>query len=231
MASTDTSLTPNTARSRPPRSTPGPPAEVWFWCILPKAKKGRGEHRTLTDHVQYEGWQNIWTRRPPAPGRYRIEFRDARRAIVRVEYVNVPDPRSGAVPYFTHGRIRCPQRKIPPASPAWEAKTPFPAAPSNRSTPTRLTQPRRSTTATSATTYPPLRPPGAAPAGMLWRLRRNHAWEPFDQRQAIPENYHRLWLPPDQVILVYSATGIWPGYTLGNLQGGLPCLVPQNARS
>jgi hypothetical protein len=128
MASTDTSLTPNTARSRPPRSTPGPPAEVWFWCILPKAKKGRGEHRTLTDNVQYDGWQNIWTRRPPAPGRYRIEFRDARRAIVRVEYVNVPDPRSGAVPYFTHGRIRRPQRKIPPASPAWEAEGATPGA-------------------------------------------------------------------------------------------------------
>lgn len=231
MASTDTSLPPKAARSRPPRPAPGPPTEVWFWRILPKAKKGRGEHRTLTDNVQYDGWENIWRRRPPAPGRYRMEFRDARRAIVRVEYVNVPDPRSGESPYFTKGRARRQQRKIPPASPAWEAKAP-PAAPPSRSTPARSAQPARTANATSASTYPPLRPPGATPAGMIWRLRKNHDWEPFDRNLAIPQHYYRLWLATSrEVVLVYSETGTWPGYVSGQLKGGLPCLVPQDARS
>jgi len=139
--------------------------------------------------------------------------------------VNVPDPRSGEAPYFTEGRARRPQRTVPPASPAWQPKAPAPAASSGRSTPARTA------TAPAATTYPPLRPPGAAPAGMLWRLRKNHAWEHFDRRQAIPESYHRLWLLPGQVILVYSATGTWPGYVPGKLQDGLPCLVPQGTRS
>lgn len=202
---------------------------MWFWRILPK--KGRGEHRILADNVQYDGWQNIWTRRPPAPGRYRMEYRDARRAIVRVEYVNVPDPRTGEKPYFTEGRARRPQRKIPPASPAWEPKAP-PPAPSNRSTPARSTQPGRTATATSAATYPPLRSPGPTPEGMIWRFRKNRTWQAFDRNLAIPDHYYRLWLPPGQVVLVYTENGTWPGYVPGHLKGGAPCLVPpQDTRS
>lgn len=223
MTSASTSVAATSPPPRRKRPPPGPPAEVWFWRVLPK--KGRGEHRTLADNVQYDGWEHIWTRRPPAPGRYRMEYRDARRAIVRVRYVNVPDPRTGEAPYFTEGRARRPQRTVPPASPAWQPKAPPPAASSGRSTPARTA------TAPAATTYPPLRPPSAAPAGMLWRLRKNHTWEHFDRRQAIPESYHRLWLLPGQVILVYSATGTWPGYVPGKLQDGLPCLVPQGTRS
>ena len=230
MTSATTSVAANSPPPRRQRPPPGPPAEVWFWRIL--REKGRGEHRILADNVQYDGWQNIWTRRPPAPGRYRMEYRDARRAIVRVEYVNVPDPRSGEKPYFTEGRARRPQRKIPPASPAWEPKAPPPAPPSNRSTPARSTQPGRTATATSAATYLPLRSPGPAPEGMIWRFRRNHTWQSLDRNLAIPEHYYRLWLATSrEVVLVYSETGTWPGYVPGQLKGGVPCLFPQATRS
>ena len=72
MTSASTSvaaISPPPRRKRPP---PGPPAEVWFWRVLPK--KGRGEHRTLADNVQYDSWELIWERRPLAPGRYRYRY-------------------------------------------------------------------------------------------------------------------------------------------------------------
>lgn len=186
--------------------------EVWFWRILPK--KGRGEHRTLADHVQHEGWQELARHRPLGQGRYRVEFRDARRAIVEVRYMNVPDPRSGEPAYFTQGRYRRPQRKVPPARPAWEPRV---APPSPASRP--------------ATAAPTLRPPGAAPEGMIWRRRQNGTWEPFDRKRAIPENYHRLWLAdPRTFVLVYSPQGTWPGYVRTTDKNGMPYLVSQTPR-
>jgi hypothetical protein len=178
--------------------------------VLPK--KGRGEHRTLTDNVQYDGWELIWERRPLAAGRYRLEFRDDRRAIVSVRYAIVPDPRSQERPYFTTGRRRRSQRTVPAARPAWEQRpAPPPPAP-----------------ARSASTTPTLQPPGAAAAGKIWQLRRNGKWEQYDRNLAIPENYHRLWLEASRtVVLVYAPDGTRPGYMPGSLKGGTPCLVPQ----
>jgi hypothetical protein len=228
MGTTDTSLPPRAPRPRRPRPAPGPPAEVWFWRVLPK--KGRGEHRTLADNVQYDGWEHIWIRRPLTPGRYRLEFRDARRAIAGVRYAIVPDPRSGEPPYFTTGRARRPQRTVPPASPAWEPRA-QPSTTPTRSAPARSAQGRTSA-ATAAATHPPLRPPGAAPADTLWRLRQNGAWEPFGRNLEIPKNYHRLWLAISrEFVLVYSPAGTWPGYVRGTLKSGEPCLLPQGTRS
>lgn len=208
-ASSSPTATSRVRRQRPP---PGPPVEVWFWKIL--AKKGRGEHRTLADHVQYEGWKELARHRPLAQGRYRVEFRDARRAIVKVQYLNVPDPRSGDGPYFTEGRYRRSQRKIPPARPAWEPR----AAPTSPATRPAAVQ--------------ALQPPAPAPEGMIWRRRKNGTWEVYDRRSPIPENYHRLWLADSRtVVLVYSPNGTWPGYVKRTQKDGAPCLVPQDARS
>lgn len=220
MGTTDTSLSP---RPRRPPPTPGPPAEVWFWRVLPK--KGRGEHRTLADNVQYDGWEEIWCRRPLAPGRYRIEFRDARRAIVRVQYANVPDPRSGERPYFTTGRARRPQRIVPSARPAWEPR-PAPR-PASAARPTKP-GPQAAAAARPTRVTPPHRPPGVAPSGMQWRLRQKGDWELFDVRQEIPKNCHELRMPSGEFILVYSPDGTWPGYVRTRLSDGRPCLVPSS---
>lgn len=215
----------STGRSRAPRTPPGPPTEVWLWRIIPK--KGRGEHRDFADNVRVEHWEDVWRYRHPGAGRYRIEFRDARRAIVRVEYANVPDPRSDEPIVYTTGRVRRPKRTVPPARPAWEARPAPPAPP--RSAPT---QPRGAPTAKGPTpsANPPLRPPGGAPEGTRWQLRKDGTWKPFDRNLAPPTNYCLLWLPTEEVILVYSPAGTWPGYKWGHLRDGRACLVPKEKR-
>lgn len=221
----------STGRSRAPRPPLGSPTEVWLWRIVPK--KGRGEHRTLADNVRAEDWEEVWIHRHPGAGRYRIEFRDAQRAIVKVEYANVPDPRSRERIVYTTGRVRRPQRTVPPPSKAWEPRPTPPSTTPSRSASTNPTQPRRMATTTSATPAAslPLRPPGAPPAGTLWRRRQKGTWEPFDRRDALPDNYHRLWLEAsEEVILVFAPKGSWPGYEWGRLDDGRPCLVPAVTR-
>ncbi len=219
MPVSDTSASPRAPRSRAPRAKPGPPVEVWLWKVVPKA--GRGEHRTLADNVRYDGWDYVWSRRPPSKGRYRIEFRDDRLAIVSVRYAMF-DPRSGDGPYYTTGRVRRSQRTVRPPSPAWEPR-PEPAASASRTTASQATaSPRASSPAPAA-----LRPPATAlPQGMMWRLR-NGKWEHFDRTQAAPPNCHPVWLPDSkQVVLVYSTTGTWPGHEWGRLQSGMAVLLP-----
>ena len=205
--------------SRTPRPPPGPPTEVWLWRI--EGMKGRGEHRTLADNVRIDHWEEVWVRRHPGAGRYRIEFRDARRAIVKVEYANVPDPRSSDRIEYTTGRVRRPQRTVPPPSRAWEPRTPpSPTAPSS-STPTCTTTAKPPAPAVST----PLDPPGAAPPDSYWQLRKNGQWKLFDRDLPLPKNYERLWLErSEEVILVFSPDGSWPGYEVGQLRSGRSCL-------
>ena len=202
--------------SRPPRRPPGPPAEVWLWRI--EAMKGRGEHRTLADNVRVDHWQDVWLHRHPGAGRYRIEFRDERRAIVKVEYANVPDPRSSDRIVYTSGRVRRPQRTVPPPGWAWDPRTSPPPTIRSRSTATAKPP--------ASTAHPPLDPPGAAESGTYWRLRKNGNWEPFDCELPLPKNYQRLWLKrSSEVILVFAPDGSWPGYEAGHLTDGRSCLV------
>lgn len=210
-----------TGRSRAPRPPPGSPTEVWLWRIVPK--KGRGEHRTLADNVRAEDWEAVWVHRHPGAGRYRIEFRDAQRAIVKVAYANVPDPRSHERIVYTTGRVRRPQRTVPPPSKAWE---PRPTAPPRPTKP----EPQGVTAARpSQKTYPPLRPPHVAPKGMQWRLRQRGTWELFDVRREIPKGCYELRTPAGEFILVYSPNGSWPGYVRTKPPGDRPYLVPDSA--
>lgn len=226
MTVADTPASSRAPRSRAPRPPPGPPVEVWLWRVIPKT--GRGEHRTLADNVRYDDWEYVWSRRTPAKGRYRIEFRDARSAIVSVRYAMF-DPRSGEGPHYTAGRARRSQRKVPPARPAWEPR-PEPAAPASR---TAAPASRTTTTQAPASARAPspapaaLRAPVTAlPQGMMWRRRQNGSWEHFDRTQAVPQNYHALWLADsNQAVLVYSTTGTWPGYEWGKFSNGTPVLV------
>lgn len=210
--------------SRPPRPPPGPTAEVWLWRI--EARKGRGEHRTLVDNVGFEDWQEVWIRRHPGAGRFRIEFRDARRAIVEVRYANVPDPRSSDRIDYTTGRVRRPQRTVPPPSRAWVPRTsPSPAAPS------RPTTTRTPVKAPASGARPPLDPPGAAPPHAYWQLRKNGDWRLFDRDLPLPKNYEWLWLERSgEVVLVFAPDGNWPGFEADRLRDGRRCLFPQEPR-
>lgn len=201
--------TPPTRRPRPPRPPPGPPVEVWLWRIVPKS--GHGEHRTLVDNVQFDGWEQLWSRRHPGAGRYRIEFRDVRRFIIEARYANVPDPRSGQPIRYTVGRVRRSKRAVPPAQPAWKPLSP--PQPSGSAAP-------------STTQTPQALPPGSAPPGRIWRLRKNREWQLFDATLEVPKFYHLLWLPTRECVLVYSPHGTWPGYRPGRLTDGRSCLVP-----
>lgn len=107
----------------PHRPPPGPPVEVILWRITPKAA-GRGERRDLIDNVKVQSWEHLWRYRYPGPGRYRAEFRDDRRQIVKVEYFNAMPPEQGGQILQTKGRHRPSKRSIPPPVDAWDDRTP-----------------------------------------------------------------------------------------------------------
>lgn len=107
----------------PHRPPPGPPVEVILWRITPKAV-GRGERRDLIDNVKMQSWEHLWRYRYPGPGRYRAEFRDDRRQIVKVEYFNAMPPEQGGQILQTKGRHRPSKRSIPPPVDAWDDRTP-----------------------------------------------------------------------------------------------------------
>lgn len=197
-----------------------------IWRVKPK-EAGRGEHRTLVDSVKAEGWEHLWRYRHPGPGRYRLEFRDGRRQIARVEYVNAFSKEQGGQIVPTRGRYRPPKRTIPPPVDAWDARTP--TLEEQRRAEREAARPaaarQRPPAASSHRSYPPLSPPGVAPQGTFWRLRKNNQWEPVrSEEAALLRNYALLWLPRGEYIYVYAPDGKWPGYEQGQLKNGTPCL-------
>jgi len=222
---------PAQVRQRAPRPPPGPPVEVMIWRVKPK-ETGRGEHRELVDTVKALRWEYVWQYRHPGPGRYRCEFRDARRQIVKVQYINAMPREQGGGIVPTKGRYRPPKRTVPPPVDAWDQQTPTVeqhreatqaaarAAEQQRDLPRKASEPRR---------YPPLSPPGVAPQGTFWRLRKNDKWEPV-RAEAITQlrNYALLSTPQGEYIYVYAPDGRWPGYEWRQLQNGARCLVSRN---
>jgi hypothetical protein len=121
----ETALTVTTSpRKTRPKRPPGPPVEVMIWRLIRKAV-GRGDHRKLVDNVGFERWDLFWSYKNPGPGRYRVEFRDAKRAIVKVLHANQMPPQQGGQLVYTQGRTRPPgKRKVPPPSVAWDSSRP-----------------------------------------------------------------------------------------------------------
>lgn len=116
-------MTPAPRKTRQKRP-PGPAVEVMIWRLTRKAV-GRGDHRKLVDNVSFERWDLFWSYKNPGPGRYRIEFRDAKRAIVKVLHANQMPPQQGGQLVYTQGRTRPPgKRKVPPPSVAWDSSRP-----------------------------------------------------------------------------------------------------------
>lgn len=210
-----------------------------IWRVTPK-QGGRGEHRKLVDNVHFAQWEYVWQRRHPGAGRYRIEFRDARRLIAKVEYVNALSPEQGGQVIRTEGRYRPSKRTVPPPVQGWDSSTPSleqrkvaareaalrQAAPkvstaAQRTVAKSPTAPQRS----AARAYPPLKPPGPVSRGMFWRLRQNGQWEPIsgEHGRGLP-NYVLLWLPHGEYIFVYSPEKKWPGHIIGKLKDGTECL-------
>ena len=203
-----------------------------IWRVTPKVG-GRGEHRKLVDNVQYAHWSALWQQRPPGAGRYRLEFRDARRQIAKVEYVNVQSPQMGGHVIPTKGRYRPSKRTVPPPVAAWDPSTPNleqreeaarQEALRRRKAPSAPATPPQST----ARSYPPLTPPGPLAQGMFWRLRQNGTWEaiPGERGRGLA-NYVLLYLPRGEYIFVYSPEKKWPGYILRKTQDGTECLFSQ----
>jgi hypothetical protein len=114
-----------TRKTRPKRP-PGPPYEVVIWRVTRNAI-GRGEKREVYDTVlvepQWEPW--FWQTKDPGPGRYRIEIRDAKMAIVAVRYANQTIENRGRPPLYTSGRTRPPgTRKLRAPVHAYDTQTP-----------------------------------------------------------------------------------------------------------
>jgi len=215
-----TRKSPSPKRSRPPL---GPPTEVWIWRIT-KNKTGRGEHRKLVDNVRPDGWQHFWEQRDPGKGRYRIEFRDARRAIVKVEYYIKRSRQQGGQVIRTTGRNRPSKRKVPPPVLAWDPDAPKVMLPQNVGPEQSPAQSPK-----AAREYPPLEPPGQAPEGMYWRLRKNGRWDVIDPRVVpLPDTYTLLRLPSQLYVFVFAPDRRWPGYHLVRLRDGALCLIPQD---
>ncbi len=218
---------PDTRHRRPP----GPPVEVMLWRITPKTT-GHGERRVLVDNVKAQGWELLWQTRYPGPGRYRAEFRDDRRQIVKVEYFNAMPPEQGGQIFQTKGRHRPSKRSIPPPVDAWDDRTPNQEmrrqdAQEAARAPARPAPPPRKREKPFQN-HPPLTPPHRATEGHHWRLRKNKQWEftSSAQMQGNP-NYALLRLPYGEYIYVFAPDGRWPGYEWRTLRNGLACLVPR----
>lgn len=205
-------------RARPPL---GPPVEVWVWRITPK-QTGRGEHRKLIDNLLLQGWEHFWQQRDPGAGRYRVELRDARRAIVKVWYYDKQSRREGGRVIATTGRRRPPKRKVPPAVAGWDPDAP-------RATPREAPSPQLAPVHTPAAPRerPSLTPPRRAPERTFWRLRKNGEWGLITAAVPLTPAYVSLRLPTGEYIVVYAPKRQWPGYELVTLNDGTPCLVPQ----
>lgn len=223
--------TPNRRRRKPP----GPPVEVMVWRVTPKPG-GRGEHRKLIDTVHAKQWEHIWQYRHPGPGRYRLEFRDDRRQIAKVEYVNALPLDQGGLVVKTQGRHRPSKRAIPPPVAAWDTTSPTLEQLRTQAEQQRRAQavPQRTPPKPAAAprpparVYPPLTPPGAAPQGMFWRLWQKGNWELISGEQGKTlQNYVLLRLPHGEHIFVFSPAKRWPGYALRRLSSGAECLIPQ----
>ncbi len=208
-------------RARPPL---GPPVEVWVWRITPQ-QTGRGEHRKLIDNLLVQGWDHFWQQRDPGAGRYRVELRDARRAIVKVRYYEKQSRREGGRVIATTGRRRPSKRRVPPAVAGWDPDAP-------RATPREASSPQSPrihvlVADPASPARPSLTPPREAPAGAFWRLRKNGKWNLITADVPLTPAYVSLRLPTGEYIFVYSPKRRWPGYELVTLNNGAPCLVPQ----
>jgi len=118
-------VTTSPRKTRPKRPA-GPPFEVVIWRVTRNAI-GRGEKRVVYDTVlvepQWDLW--FWNTKDPGPGRYRIEIRDAKMAIVAVRYANQTLENHGNLPFYTTGRSRPPgKRKLRAPAHAYDAQTP-----------------------------------------------------------------------------------------------------------
>lgn len=198
--------------------------EVWVWRIIPK-QEGRGEHRKLIDNLIPAGWEHFWTQRDPGTGRYRVEFRDARRAIVRVLYFIKLPRREGGRVIATKGRRRPPKRKVPPPVAGWDPDAPRATAPeASDGAPTPVQSPQK------PRPRPSLTPPGKAPEGTCWRLRKSGKWDLINPTVPLTAAYVCLLLQigeHHEYIFVYAPKRRWPDYELVTLGDGSPCLVPK----
>lgn len=226
--------TPPATPSTTARRAAGPPVEVMVWRITPK-QTGRGEHRELVDNVTVASWQFFWGRRHPGPGRYRLEFRDARRLIAKVQYVNALPPEQGGQVVHTQGRYRPSKRTVPPPVDAWDSSTPNLKArrdaarrhSASNATPRSVTPKAAARSPSPARHYPSLAPPGRSPNGLFWRLRKNGHWEHVSWQQGLRlPDYVLLLLPNREYAFVWAPDGRWPGYVADRLEDGTPCLVP-----
>ena len=101
----------------------GRPVEVFIWRVVPG--EGRGEHRQLLDNVVPAALFAVRMAWPYGPGRFRLEHRDDKRALAKVEYVDVPDAHGKLVPKPSTGRKAKPRVVGPPRA----ATTPAPSRP------------------------------------------------------------------------------------------------------
>lgn len=204
-----------------------------MWRITPK-QTGRGEHRELVDNVTVGNWTYFWQRRHPGPGRYRLEFRDERRFIAKVQYANALPPEQGGQILYTQGRHRPPKRTVPPPVDAWDSSTPNleerREAARQRVGSNTVPRPTPSKPAGSSLPqqHPPLVPPSRAPQGYHWRLRKNGRWVPISWQEGLQlSGYALLLLPSREYVFAWAPDGQWPGYVVGRLQNGMRCLVPR----
>lgn len=86
-----------------------------MWRCLPS--KSRGEPRTLVDNVVPHAVVALEGRWPHGPGRFRLEFRDAKRIVARVEYIEVAPAHEGGALRHTKGRRAGPRIVPPPRHP------------------------------------------------------------------------------------------------------------------
>lgn len=90
-----------------PRRAPGLPVEVFFWRLCERTPTGMRRELAYNATVDSDVPTVLWSL---GEGRFRVEWRDRRRFVVRVEaWVVYPDGACGRVPPMARRR----RRKVP----------------------------------------------------------------------------------------------------------------------
>lgn len=184
---------PETPRPRP---KPGAPCELIIWRCLPN--ESRGERRVPVDNIVPEDLEAVASRWPHGPGRFRLEYRDAKRAVVHARYFLVPAAHEGRRIVETHGRMKKSARRLPPPR---RADDPPPVealasrAPMAPGAPVQASNPGQG----AAQLVDPFLPEVAPPEGFMAFLHATAGWTTYRANRFPPEGY----------VHVRCSAGVW----------------------
>lgn len=156
-----------------------------MWRCVPS--KSRGEPRTLVDNVVPYALKELEARWPHGPGRFRMEFRDAKRIVARVQYIEVAPAHEGGGLRYTKGRRAGPRIVPPPRQPYAPAPRDLLVRPTAATA--TLTKETSTSAAGSGSRDPFITPKPPPPSDYRHMLHATAGWITHPRGVPLPQGY------------------------------------------